>query len=353
MKNVLIPVMAVLILSGGAATCGAVTNYQLAAHWAPVWRQDTDDTNYRADYITSFNYDGDWVGNNNWDHLDSYLLNAHIYYSIIETGTHWFIMYADFHPRDWENICAILICHENDMEGVLVVIEKTGSTYGQFLLMETEAHNQLYQYSSDSRVGDGHENIDGGVYFEGDHPVVFVECRGHGVFRWDGSDFPGGDGVIYRYTGAAEQPSSGNDRDVGYELLDMVSDLWTRRYNIGNGSTYGSSFTFEGARYSIAGNIGGAFDGDDYSDDSAKPPWNWDDPDDGTVYSGDILIDCAYTIDYHLDVPAPFSLAYTYNPYLGIYPTATPTPTGTPTGSPTKTPTRTPTRSPTRSPTAT
>ena len=85
---------------------------ELAYYWAPVWYQDTDSAAYRADYITNFDYDGNWVGNDNWDNLDLYPLNATIYYSILETETHWFIGYYDFHPRDWST--SGLFQHEND-----------------------------------------------------------------------------------------------------------------------------------------------------------------------------------------------------------------------------------------------
>ena len=201
---------------------GAVSDFALAAHWAPVIRQDTDDTNYRAEYITRFDYDGNFRGNDNWDHLDDYPLNAYLYYSVVETPTHYFIMYGDFHPRDWEDVCFLWLCHENDMEGLQLCIEKDGSTYGALLTMETEAHGQIYQYASDPRVGGGHESIDGPIRTESHRPVAMVEAKGHGVYGWDGDGFPGGDGVVYRYTGYAEQPSSGSDPDVGYALLSLI-----------------------------------------------------------------------------------------------------------------------------------
>jgi len=65
-----------------------------------------------------------------------------------------------------------------------------------------------------------------------DHPIVYVEDQGHGVYgakRWENNDFPDDDGVIYKPKGLAEEPSSGNDRNVGYELLS-ISALWDRRF---------------------------------------------------------------------------------------------------------------------------
>lgn len=64
---------------------------------------------FRADYITSFNFDGDWDPLNNWNNLPQFELKAYIYYWVVETTTHWFIGYANFHPRDWsDDITALM-----------------------------------------------------------------------------------------------------------------------------------------------------------------------------------------------------------------------------------------------------
>ncbi len=58
--------------------------FDLVAHWAPVIYQDTDSTYYKGDYITRFDFDDDWVGNNNWENLDNYdLIWAYVYYAVI------------------------------------------------------------------------------------------------------------------------------------------------------------------------------------------------------------------------------------------------------------------------------
>ena len=73
---------------------------KLAYRWAPVHYQDTA-RNPKADYITNFDYDGDWRATNNWDNLHRAPLRAYVYYSLTETKTHWFVMYMFFHPRDY------------------------------------------------------------------------------------------------------------------------------------------------------------------------------------------------------------------------------------------------------------
>ncbi|UCH32373.1 MAG: hypothetical protein JSV05_03060 [Candidatus Bathyarchaeota archaeon] len=307
------------------------TRADLALYWAPVWYQDTHSSDpSELDYITNFNFDGNWRGNDNWDNLYSYDLKAYIYFSVVETETHWFIGYYDFHPRDWTHLWSPADCHENDMEGVLLVITKTGD-YGSLLLMETEAHNHIYQYSNEA-LADGTDNIDGDVESEylstpasqggtlwNYHPLVFVEDQGHGVHGnddWNKDDFPGNDGVVYKPRGIvelglddkyypegiAEEPSGRNDRDVGYALIDIGAkgDLWDRRFNIGEGDTYGAF---------------GKFDGDDYMDDAASTPWRWDDGDDGPTFTGEIFYNPADMVDQHLNGLGEFDHDYVYNPY--------------------------------------
>lgn len=308
------------------------TRADLALYWAPIWYQDTHTGEApEQDYITNFNFDGNWRGDDNWDNLFSYDLKAYIYFSVVETASHWFIGYYDFHPRDWSDHWGPADMHENDMEGVLLVIAKTGD-YGSLLLMETEAHGDLYQYSNEG-LSSGTDDVDadveseylstpadhGGTSLWNYHPIVFVEDQGHGVkgdYDWNKDNFPGNDGVIYKPRGIvrlgsddeyypegiAEEPSGRDDRDVGYALIDIgvQGDLWDRRFNIGDNDTYGAF---------------GKFRGDDYVDDSANPPWGWDDGDDGPTFTGEFFYNPADMVDHHLNGLGWFDHDYVYNPY--------------------------------------
>src|SRR5687768_12342519 len=95
----------------------------LALRWAPVHYQDTDPTGSHAlggaaDYISRYDFDGDLDGRNNWDRAGNgaYPLSAHGYYSVVETSTHWFIVFMFFHPRYWTD-AFFDTEHENDAEG--------------------------------------------------------------------------------------------------------------------------------------------------------------------------------------------------------------------------------------------
>ena len=176
-------VLTTVLLSGvyaGAVGPDSPDYSELAAVWAPTIYQDvTTSYDARADFLTRFDCDGDWAGGNNWENTFSYPLTSAVYYSAQETETHYFINYFFFHPRDDGPISAEK--HENDFEGALFVIKKDGTPYGSFVLMETQAHNHFYQYSNDSSIIDGSDDIDGAVIFDNGHPCVYISPNGIGT----------------------------------------------------------------------------------------------------------------------------------------------------------------------------
>ena len=216
---------------------------ELAYHWAPIHYQDTAG-NGKADYITRFDYDGDWRALNNWDNLNRFPLRAYVYYSVSETDTHWFIAYGFFHPRDWASATLDFLHgndqheHENDMEGLLMIVRKDGTPYGQLEGMVTNAHKDFYSYTppgSRVREGPGREALDGTLsmrlYAGSQHPITAQEAHGHGLKAWphvamDGRNFRGGDGLVYFPSRTqTETPAHKNDRHVKYQLIDFFAPV--------------------------------------------------------------------------------------------------------------------------------
>ena len=83
------------------------------------------------DYIVRFDFDGDWNGRNNADNLRDALekgfdLRAYVYYAAQETDFYYYLHYAYFHPRDPKPVGG----HENDVEGVMVVVQKSDARVG-------------------------------------------------------------------------------------------------------------------------------------------------------------------------------------------------------------------------------
>ncbi len=289
----------------------APTDAALALRWAPVHYQDSDSSDYDADYLSRVDFDGDWNAQNNWESQDdsvSRLVGA-VYYSVVETATHWHLVYGFYHPRDWEDFPDpfSLYTHENDMEGVLLVVRKDGSEYGALEAMVSVAHSDFYSYTPPgSPYTSGRENIDGTIVMQShggfSHPTTRQEAKGHGCYAWNGANFPGNDGVVYfPVSGAGEVPSSGNDRSVGYQLINIfdAGGLWAHRAD---------SATFAGF---------GTFRGDNGQDNAANAPWGWDDGNDGSdLQRGLLATDPARLVSVYFANEGSFSLAYTRNAYL-------------------------------------
>ena len=238
---------------------GSDQDYQIAARFAPVFHQALG-SSPRFDYITRVDFDGDWRGDNNWDNAadETRMLGATVYFNVSESVTHYFIHYAVFHPRDYKGGSvrgvvlsqilregatrhgdydptglaeAAVLAHENDMEGALVVVEKAAGLFGstRVTYVETLAHNQFLQYPVERRLFGRRE---GRALVEDEHPVLYIEPKGHGIEAFHGEDqLDGATGVVvYRYTGESTEPTglSGSDvtEEVGYDLVSMAETLW-------------------------------------------------------------------------------------------------------------------------------
>lgn len=247
-------------------------------------------------------FDGDWNTLNNWENQPQLAkLTGAAYYSVAETSTHWFVVYGFYHPRDWDDQPDPFgqRTHENDLEGTLLVIRRdTG--FGKLEAAVTVAHSDFYSYvPAGSPFQNGAETIDGTLLLTDGRPTTFQEAKGHGLYRWNGNDFPGGDGVVYRPATTGEVPSGGNDRSVGYRLVNTLeaNGLWARR---ANSETFASFGTFRG---------------DNGKDNAAHAPWGWDDQNDGAIYRGYMATDPAALVDRYFSDKGDFSLTYTRNAF--------------------------------------
>ncbi|MEU8076268.1 hypothetical protein AB0B31_12555 [Catellatospora citrea] len=324
--------LVVTVLTAALTTAGlaaptpagaAVTQAQLALRWAPIHYQDVDATGShalsgRSDYITKVDFDGDLNGRNNWDRTGQagVSLAAHAYYSVVETATHWYLTYLFFHPRDWTDHPFFETEHENDGEGVLLVVERDGSDYGVLRAAVTVAHTDFYSYTlSGSTWSSGRESVDGTLQLQSSphdgflHPVTAQEAKGHGLKAYPQYDI-NGDGLVYYPSTIAETPSSGDDRDVRYQLIDIFAagGLWAQRANT---SLFASAGTFAG---DDSGDCGaGTYD---CTTNSANAPWGWDDGND-LPGRGQLATDPAKVAVEYFTIPGTLSRTYTSNPYQG------------------------------------
>lgn len=326
-RSLVVAVLATGLTAAGLAVpapaAAAITPAQLALRWAPIHYQDVDATGShalggRSDYITRVDFDGDLNGRNNWDNAgqSGASFAAHAYYSVVETSTHWYLTYLFFHPRDWVDHAFFETEHENDGEGVLLAIERNGSDYGVLRGAVTVAHSDFFSYTPPgSTWTSGRESVDGTLQMQTSphdglaHPVTAQEAKGHGLKAYPQYNI-NGDGLVYYPSTVAETPSSGNDRDVRYQLIDIFATggLWAQR---ANASLFAGMGTFAGDDSGDCGS--GTFD---CSTNSANAPWGWDDGND-LPGRGQLATDPAKVSVEYFTIPGTLSRTYTVNPYVG------------------------------------
>lgn len=323
---------------------------EVAALFAPEFHQGLGNEP-RYDYITNFDFDGDWRGDNNWANASDkrFPLRGWIYYSVRETASHYFVHYAAFHPRDYKGgagkgrllskavrvatkpaasidptgrAAEAVFAHENDLEGCLVVIAKHGDDPkdGNVLFVETLSHNTFLKYSTGPDKPQGV----GTVSLHGRRPQLYVEAKGHGIEALDAAGSTRKDPVkIYTFTGQAEDPLDDDDRNgpTGYDLVPIETTLWTEAQRgltpaYGEVEDYGLLLVDEFRDGSIhekewrIGTIGSAFRGTVGGANLARPPWAWFDGKNKDQQTGHWYFDPARVIRRDFDLGAAFSTAY-------------------------------------------
>ena len=324
----------------------------IAARFAPIFYQALAE-NRRADYITNFDFDGDWRGDNNWSHTNDkdYPLKAYVYYSMVETRSHYFLHYAVFHTRDYkggERKGAIIseliregakragkydptgiaeesaLAHENDMEGCLLAVEKseTDAGGGKVVFLETLRHNTISKYRVESS-----EKESEALRLQDGRPLLYIEPKGHGILALtNDKQTAGKDVLVYEYQGRADDPEKIEGRSIGFELLPLKTTLWSRA-RAGASITFAQTQDFgdvtiklrtgdrESELKTQLGKIGVAFAGKVGGINMARPPWGWFDRSRREETLGVWFFDPATTIKRDFKLDESFSTAYLQKPF--------------------------------------
>ncbi len=371
----------------------------IAEAFAPVFHQGMVGSRY--DFITSFDFDGDWVGDNNWDNAakPEFPQRGYVYYAVSETPTHYFIHYAAFHPRDYKGgeltgamlsqvlrrgvgastriqqtgiANDVVLAHENDLEGCLVVVRK-GATLAasEVVIVETLAHNRYLKYQRDVTLA----GTVGTIRVDGQHPLIYVEPKGHGMAAFSDQPHPvaadpatvGGDAAaagggddpaaggglverlaglvtrvddarrtingeqpefirVYRFTGSAVDPEL-TDGEIGYDLLPTFETMWARAQRVPN-ETYGEAQDYgrrsvtaaagtPAVRTTELGRLGSSFRGVQGAANKARPPWGWFDMTEPDRPLGEWFLDPAAAVLRHFP-SSGIDVHYLHQPFLGI-----------------------------------
>ncbi len=342
---------------------------RIAEKFAPILYQEIEGDGF-SDLITNFNYDGDWRGDNNWENLDKFKnsLKPYVYYSVLETETHYFINYSIFHPRDWKGgiisktllkFVKLLIAyldptqivkmsqmsHENDLEGMIVVIRKGVEpvTTDSVEYIDIFSHNLFNLFRSENNIFFSEYKT---FKLEGSHPVIYIDAKGHGLNVWLNND-DNKRYVVYkiRNTDKNEEKINVNldinpqiQQILDYDLLNIFDEFWVRAVK-NDEQTYGSFGAFND--FSIEakvgnqkvkilknfGKVGVAFKGDDGVSNAAMAPWAWREISYSRIYGFDLLnrgktgewfFNPAKVLKKRYSLGEDFSEVYLFNPYFGV-----------------------------------
>jgi len=321
---------------------------EMAKTFAPIFSQKVSDEWKAADQIAPVDFAGSLTRvQENPDRLlalepdDITTIQPKIYYSVCETDTHCFVLYAAYHILDWwkrlkpDNLYDLIREkydeHMHDMEGALFVLTKRPTLRIDGVI--TIAHNNFYLYVHPwASVGPGkkylrivkfNESIDGNIWQDQDTKRVklYIESKGHGIYG-DHKRWGGGEEIWYYYPEGIPLPKTERDylryKDEALEMLDYrhyqledifkKNGLWEHRFHedvfLQNESGKWGIVYFDKDKNNTFGG-------------SANPPWSWNDHND-TSPLGEIATDPAQMILRYAQGWGPVSTRYIYNPYLEI-----------------------------------
>ena len=224
---------------------------KVAYKYAPILFQEVAPKNPKWDYICRVDFDNDWDPLNNSNNiLGKANLDAAVYYSVIESKSHYFITYSIFHAVDWGFSDGVMKkWYENDIKNLQVVVEKQhpDSMDGEIVFLTLQDGEDFNVYNAARRSfkrnnkpfseGDiillNDEGIAGGT-----HPAIVIEKGRHNIQLVSSGDmrinkrdsrYIVTNGVNYFPALVEKGEVSSPNENVRYALLDMSKVLWERK----------------------------------------------------------------------------------------------------------------------------
>ncbi len=327
---------------------------KLAAKFAPVFIQDVARFFIGGDQIAPIDFSGSIADvalnpENFKKFKDKMIPDPKVYYSLCETETHYFIIYAVYHIKDWvmkdskfyllKLIPFLNDEHDHDMEGALFVLSKDQNNEPFLDAVITIAHNNFYLFSEPQihlgwnksapkpsrkchiltgiETEGGKEDIDGVILLDRNTERVklFIETRGHGIYG-DHRKYRGNDWYhdwYYKPEIENRDPDTRIEnikpRTIHYRLEDIFAPggLWDHR-EISKVFQKGKSGKWSFAEKKRFNR---------YKSGKANPPWSWDDQNDKSPI-GEIATDPVGLITRYARGWGNVSHNYVHNPYQNI-----------------------------------
>lgn len=321
----------------------------LALEFAPVLFQSIENPTgglLNTDLPTRVNFDNNWRARDNKSkaRLASTTLKASMYYSVVESKTHYFITYALYYPmRRDKNLDLV---HEHDFTGIVMVVDKaTRSLKLVEGLKVDDGTDTIIAYKPSTSDVDGTgqpqflETFDVAELVDGRYPLM-VTSGSHEACNWvksgptvpavcrhEAREFSEGptDGVIMR-PGAAQTFAMAVDnaqgiKEMQYELVPLA-ELWARRSFVGTELLWEKISVYtpiEGRPATYTETEPVIWPNRLVSDDElsfGKPPFAWLKLASDTN-QGQWLFDPAFLLQVRYNF-GPISAEYCVNPFLAI-----------------------------------
>ena len=284
----------------------------LAAKYSPVIYQSTMSSSPLYDYLTSFNFDGNWKAMDNYDEIKKAgEVHSWVYYDVTETKSHYFIRYAFYWPVRF-GIAEGADAFANDVSGATVVVAKFPTerpiAIETYFLSGTNEEVRAY-VTEESGIVDETGNVYYGVnwsfpeatLFPAGHYIAYLTAQTHESCLWNHTVSENlldqrcqiNEGIkstltTVRYTyedGTAGVITKGENGfpaaldGIGYGLKSVLADWWVRRDHVTEDTMFTNTYTYEAPE----GQMGNGLvlpstfldPMDPASAHKGRPPWAW------------------------------------------------------------------------------
>lgn len=321
----------------------------LAAEFAPAIFQSLENptgTMVNTDLPTRVDFDGNWKARDNKAAAATTTMKASVYYSVVESKTHWFITYALYYPARHDKNADKSF--EHDFTGIVMVVDKATRSVKVVEGVKVDDGTDTiiaYKPSTSDVASTGQQNnletFDVAELINGRYPLM-ITSGSHEACNWakSGPTLPavcrhnvhafseGATQGVLMTPGEAQtfaqatENATTNIKEMQYELVPL-GELWARRAFVGNELLWEKVSVYEPidlrpAKYNDTEPI--VWPNRLVSDEEpsfGKPPFAWLKLASETN-QGQWLFDPAYLLMVRYNFGADFSAEYCVNSFLAI-----------------------------------